>query len=78
MILKVTLKMTLGSFFKNHEHSTHLLKHLTFIILILSVEKTAFFFFKGKIELLFLLQVDFAINASTKKSTYNFWTQVKF
>lgn len=38
MILKLlTLKKTLGVFFFYHEHSTHLLRHLAFITLILSV-----------------------------------------
>lgn len=67
MILKLlTLKMILGSCFSiffYHEHSTHLLKHLAFITLTLSVEKTYFVSQRQNWAVFFLLQVDPVINA---------------
>lgn len=70
-ILKVTLKMTLGScFFVCFLLSWTLSSSVkTFDIYYTNYlwGENWFFFPKGKIELLFLLQVDSAINASTKK-----------
>lgn len=46
-----------------HEQSTHLLKHLVFITLTLSVEKTTLVSQRQKLSCIFFLQVDPVINA---------------